>query len=100
MATIDKADVGIMCFRATDKDKKNLEHILKRGNYLVPNFCHYIYKHRGGRNNIIVWTQLNPANVRETVCFCTDFDYNLLADIQPLNMEFKPIEKTNNNFGN
>lgn len=100
MATIDKADVGIMCFRATDKDKKNLEHILKRGNFLVPNFCHYIYKHRGGRNNIIVWTQLNPANVRETVCFCTDFDYNLLADIQPLNMEFKPIEKSNQIFGN
>lgn len=98
MATIDKADVGIMCFKATEKDKKNLEHILKRGNYLVPNFCHYIYKHRGGRNNIIVWTQLNPANVRETICFCTDFDYNLLGDIQPLDIRFEPIEKEK--FGN
>lgn len=98
MATIDKADIGIMCFKATQKDKDNLKLILNNSNHLIPNFCHYIYKHRGGRNGIIVWTQLNPATVREKMCFCTDFDYNLLGDIQPLNIEFKPEERSK--FGN
>lgn len=99
MSVADKADIGILCFRVTERDKRNLDHILKNSQFLTPNFCHYIYKHRGGKNSIIIWTILNSANVRETMCFCTTMDFELLGDIQPLDINFKEPEKKINCFG-
>lgn len=92
---IDKANFATMMFRATEKDHTKLEHILKTGKYKKPNFCHYVYKNRDGYNNLIVWTQMNLGNMREVPCFVTNFDYELLTDIQPMTIN---IDETSENF--
>lgn len=94
-ATADKVNSGVMCFKTTQKDIDNLKHILERGIYNKPNFCHYIYKNRGGRSNLIIWTMLNHGNMRFEECFVTDMDYNLITDIKPLQIK---IQKDENNI--
>lgn len=85
-AIVDKVDMASLMFRATEKDIGKLEHILRIPGTLKPNFCHYIFKNREGESNIIVWTIRNMGNMRETMCFCTNFDYELLEHIHPLNL--------------
>jgi len=84
-----------MMFRATAKDIQNLEHILKVGRYKKPNFCHYVYKNRDGLSNIIVWTIMNMGNMREEMCFCTNMDFELLTDLQPMDIK---IDDSSDNF--
>lgn len=86
-ATIDKADHAIQMYKVTASDLKLVEHMLNRG-FQQPNFMHIIYKNRSGQNNVIVWSQMNHSNMRETVCFCTDPDGNPL-NITPTTFEFK-----------
>lgn len=90
-AIIDKADHAIMCFRATGKDVDNLKHILDTGRYLKPNFAHYVYKNRSGRNAIIVWTKINYENMREELSFVTSMDFELM----PLDPTFIKIGEQN-----
>lgn len=92
-ATADKANIGVMCFRATQRDHDNLKHILERGIYLKPNFCHYVYKNRGGRSNLIIWTQVNHGNMREKLCFLTTMDFELVSDIKPLQVKIQNTEE-------
>lgn len=87
-AVIDKADHAIQLYKTTQQDLKQIESITERL-MLTPNFMHVIYKNRSGRNNIIVFTILNHGNMREKLLFCTDMDYNLISDINPLDIEFK-----------
>ena len=84
-ATADKVDYGVMMFRVTQKDLDNLKHILERGfNMYKPNFCHYVYKNRGGSKvGVIIWTKYHGGVIREQECFCTDLDFNLI-DIENL----------------
>lgn len=96
-ATADKANIGIMCFRANQRDLDKLKHILERGIYEKPNFCHYVYKNRGSKSNVIVWTNMNHGNMKEKVCFVTDMDYELVTDIQPLVVKFKDEDEIENN---
>lgn len=84
----DKADIGIMCFNVTNKDIEQLKHILDTTSLLKPNFCHYVYKNRGGKSGFIIWTIINKGNMRETPAFITDMDYNLRTDIPQLSIEF------------
>ena len=64
-----------------------VEEIVKRCG-ITPNFMHIIYKNRSGRNNLIVWTQMNPGNMNEKLLFTTDIDGNLISDINPIDIEF------------
>lgn len=89
-ATADKVDHGIMMFRTTQKDLDNLKHILERGyNVEKPNFCHYVYKNRGGRTGIIIWTKYHGGTIREEPLFLTDMDYNHIANIKQVEVLFK-----------
>lgn len=86
-ALVDKADHAIQMYKVVHQDLDKVEHLLKRG-MPIPNFMHVIYKNRSGRNNIIIWTQMNHGNMREKLCFLTDSDYNPIVDIQPLTLTF------------
>jgi replicative DNA helicase len=86
-ATADKVDHGVMVFRVTAKDLENLKHVLERGfqNY-KPNFCHYVYKNRGGSKvGCIIWTKYHGGVIREEELFVTDLDFNLL-DVENLHV--------------
>lgn len=85
-AIVDKVDMAALMFRATEKDLSKLEHIMRIPGTLKPNFCHYIFKNREGESNVIVWTIRNMGNMRETMAFCTNFDYELIDNIQPLDL--------------
>jgi replicative DNA helicase len=91
-ATADKVDFGLMSFRVTAKDHDNLEHILKM-NYKQPNFSHWVYKNRGGRTAVIIWTRMDLGTMREEVLFMTDTDYNLVTEITPINYEYVETEE-------
>lgn len=93
-ATANKVDFGIIVMKTRSKDIKSVDHILsnpKWGNR-EPNYMHWVYKNRQGEDNVIVWTQFNLANLREEICFVTDFDYNLKEDIVPEYYTYDRVE--------
>jgi replicative DNA helicase len=97
-ATADKVDHGVMMFRVTQKDLDNLKHILERGyDVTKPNFCHYIYKNRGGRTGVIIWTNYHGGVIREEPLFLTDLDYNHIANIHQVNVDFSEIDVEKHN---
>lgn len=93
-ATANKVDFGIITTKATRKDIKGVEHILSNPKWgdLTPNYMHWIYKNRQNRDNLIVWTYNNLGNLREQICFITDYDFNLVDDILPEYLTFKNVE--------
>lgn len=88
-ATADKVDHGVMMFRVTQKDLDNLKHVLERGfQSYKPNFCHYVYKNRGGSKvGVIIWTKYHGGVIREEELFVTDIDFNLI-DVENLQVTF------------
>lgn len=94
-ATADKVDHGVMVFRATAKDLDNLKHILERGWDIKPNFCHYIYKNRGGRTGFIVWTKYHGGVIREECLFVTDMDFNLINNMKQIEINFSDVDVEN-----
>lgn len=97
-ALADKCDIGIMCFKATEKEHDKLKHILENGVYSKPNFSHWIFKHRGGRSGIVIWSELNYGTMYEKPLFVTDTDYNLITEFQPIKMVFENNDVDNNPF--
>lgn len=87
----DKVDHGLMTFPVTAKDHDNLKHILETGFYERPNYSHWIYKNRGGRSALIIWTSMNLGTMRETPLFVTDTDFNLV-DLKQVEITFKQEE--------
>ena len=87
-AVIDKCDHALQLYKVTQQDLSAIETIINRTR-LTPNFMHIVYKNRSGRNNLIIWTIMNHGNMREKLAFITDGDYNLITDINPLDIEFK-----------
>lgn len=89
-ATADKVDHGVMMFRVTQKDKDNLKHIFERGfHQKQPNFCHYVYKNRGGSKvGCIIWTKYHGGVIREEELFVTDLDFNLM-DVENLQVSIE-----------
>lgn len=92
-AIIEKADGGILALPVTHKDLKKLKPILESdGSFgkLVPNMSYYIFKNRGGKwKTIIIWTKLNMGTMREVDCFVTDYNYELITDIEQTLIDFK-----------
>ena len=97
-AVADKCDAGIMCFRASEKDLDKVKHILENDFYKKPNFTHWVFKNRGFRSGVIIWTNLDYSTMSEEACFMTTTDYELITDIQPLKMEFAEVKEVNNPF--
>jgi replicative DNA helicase len=84
--TADKVDHGVLCFRATKKDLKELQHAISREGFNNnPNFSHWWYKNRKGMDHVIVWSQMDLAKLREKPLFVTDYDYNLL-NVDPISL--------------
>lgn len=92
-AIIEKADAGILSLPVTKKDLKRLKPILERTGSFgveVPNTAYYVFKNRDGKwKNVIVWTKMNLGNVREKDCFVTDYNYELITDIDKTSVGFE-----------
>lgn len=90
---IEKADGGILALPVTHKDLKRLKPILESsGNFgaLIPNMSYYIFKNRGNKwKTIIIWTKLNMGTMREVDCFVTDYNYELITDIEKTIIDFQ-----------
>lgn len=88
-STADKIDHGVQLYPVKDKDKQNIKHILEdKGFRHEPNYAHYIYKNRAGRQECIIWSNMDLGTMREEVCFVTDYDYNLIDNVVDLHFEF------------
>lgn len=90
-AIIEKADGGILQLPVTHKDLKRLEPILNSGGKFdkVPNYAYYIFKNRGNKwKAIIVWVQLNLGTMRERDCFVTDYNFELISNIEQTILDF------------
>lgn len=92
-AIIEKADGGVLALPVTYKDLKKLEPILKAdGQFgtLIPNMAYYIFKNRGGKwKAIIVWTKINLGTMREVDCFVTNYNFELIVDIEKTLIDFQ-----------
>ena len=92
-AIIEKADGGILALPVTHKDIKKLKPILEsegRFGTLVPNMSYYIFKNRGGKwKSIIVWTKINLGTMREVDCFVTDYNFEMITDIERTVIDFE-----------
>lgn len=92
-AIVEKADGGILALPVTQSDLHKLKPILQAdGKFGVPtpNMAYYIFKNRGGKwKSIIVWTKLNLGTVRERDCFVTDYNFELITDIEKTIVDFQ-----------
>lgn len=92
-AIIEKADGGILALPVTKKDLKKLDPILNsEGSFgqRIPNMAYYVFKNRGGKwKAIIVWTQINLGTMREIDCFVTDYNFELITDIEKTIQDFE-----------
>lgn len=90
---VEKADGGILALPVTHKDLKKLEPILKADGKFgtsVPNMSYYIFKNRGGKwKTIIIWTKINLGTMREIDCFVTNYNYELITDIEKTLIDFQ-----------
>lgn len=93
-ATADKVDHGLMTFRATEKDHRELKHILEQGFYSKPNYSHWIYKNRSGQNNCIIWTVMDLGTMREKPLFVTDTDFNLIDNMKMLDIQLSDFKNS------
>jgi replicative DNA helicase len=92
-AIIEKADGGILALPVTVKDLKKLDPILKAdGQFgaLIPNMAYYIFKNRGNKwKAIIIWTKINLGTMREVDCFVTNYNFELITDIEKTLIDFQ-----------
>lgn len=99
-AIATKVDVGMLLSRVRDKDREKIAPLLEeKGFGKTVNFCRHVYKNRSGRPDIILWSHMDMSTIRETPILATDYDYNIIEDIEDLHYEFtenkteKDIEK-------
>lgn len=89
-AVADKVDFGMILKRAKEEDLEKVSSIIEdRGFSKTPNFMKFLYKNRAGIPDIIMWTHIDSATIREECLFVTDYDYNLIEDVVDLQFEFK-----------
>lgn len=52
--------------------------------------AYWIFKNRGGKwKAIVIWTKINLGTMREMDCFVTDYNYELIDDIEKTIIEFE-----------
>lgn len=89
-AIADKIDTGMLLFRAKDSDREKVKDIIENNGFKKePNFMRWVYKNRAGQADLIVWTHLNFSTVREEALFVTDYDFQIVEDIEDLQFEYQ-----------
>lgn len=89
-AVADKVDFGMILKRAKEEDIEKVSGIIEElGFGKTPNMQRYLYKNRNGLPEIIMHTYIDAATIREECLFATDYDYNLVEDVEDLHFEFK-----------
>ena len=89
-AVADKVDFGMILKRVKEEDLDKVSGIIEdRGFSKTPTFQRHLYKNRSGIPDIIMWTHIDSATIREECLFVTDYDYNLIEDVVDLQFEFK-----------
>ena len=89
-AVADKVDFGMILKRVKEEDLDKVSGIIEdRGFSKTPSFQRHLYKNRAGIPDVIMWTHIDSATIREECLFVTDYDYNLIEDVVDLQFEFK-----------
>lgn len=100
-ATADKIDYGVLTFRATKSDRKQLSDIIDKQQGFEnkePNFAHYVYKNRAGLDHVVLWTYFDLGNMREELLFVTDYNYDLSRDVRIVDGVVVDDGNNSNNF--
>ena len=89
-AIATKVDTGMLLFRVRDKDREKIADLIEENGFgKEVNFARYIYKNRSGQPDVILWSHMDMSTIRETPILATDYDYNIIEDIEDLHYEFK-----------
>ena len=89
-AVADKVDFGMILKRTKEEDLEKVSSIIEdRGFSKTPSLMRFLYKNRAGIPDVIMWTHIDSATIREECLFVTDYDYNLIEDVVDLQFEFK-----------
>lgn len=81
-ATARKTYMGMICDSVRPDEMAKLTTVLESvGEAYKPNYCYHIYKNRRGNRYINVYVKRNLGNMRDTYCFATNYDYELIDDI-------------------
>ena len=87
---VDKVDSAELLFRAKEKHLEKVSEIIEGNGFgHEPDYLRVVYKNRAGMADVIIWSHMNPSTVREEVLFCTDLDYNIIEDVEKLDLKFK-----------
>ena len=87
---VDKVDTAQLLFRAKEKHLEKVREIIESNGFgHEPDYLRVVYKNRAGMADVIIWSHMNPSTVREEVLFCTDLDYNIIEDVEKLDLKFK-----------
>lgn len=95
----DKIDLGAILFKLNDRDKEAYDKIKRKvdrvRNGYEPNTIISFYKNRGLPYNAVkLWCHYDLGTLRLAPLFVTTNDYELLTDIQPVDLEIEEdIEK-------
>lgn len=88
-AIADKVDVGMILHKAKESDLEKVQEIIEDSGFgNEPNMIRFLYKNREGIPEVIFFTYLDKSTIREECLFATDYDYNIIEDIEDLQYEF------------
>lgn len=88
-AIADKVDVGMILHKAKESDLEKVQEIIEDSGFgNEPNMMRFLYKNREGIPEVIFFTYLDKSTIREECLFATDYDYNIIEDIEDLQYEF------------
>lgn len=88
-AIADKVDVGMILHKAKKSDLEKVQEIIEDSGFgNEPNMMRFLYKNREGIPEVIFFTYLDKSTIREECLFATDYDYNIIEDIEDLQYEF------------
>lgn len=84
MATLDKADYGIITMKCNKKDLAEIKHILDEDfGAIEPTHAHHVIKNRGGRwVGVIIWVAMDLDTINVEDCFVTTQNYERIDKIQ------------------
>lgn len=87
-AISDRADLGAILLDVTQQDKEKIENIVRDLGCDVPNTKLAVYKNRrGGFVRCYLWQIANKATCRFETVFVTNYNYELITNIRPLEIE-------------
>lgn len=88
-AIADKVDIGMILHKAKESDLEKVQEIIEDSGFgNEPNMMRFLYKNREGIPEVIFFTYLDKSTIREECLFATDYDYNIIEDIEDLQYEF------------